>query len=143
MGERATVSNGAAGETRIAIERDTDVVIACQKGRALAARLGLSNNDQVTVTIAISEMAHNIFEHAGHGEIVLSSACQNGRGGIVIVARDEGPGIPDIEQALQDGYSTGDGLGLGLPGTRRLMDEFEITSQVGKGTTIMMRKWKQ
>jgi serine/threonine-protein kinase RsbT len=137
------VSSGAAGETRIAIERDTDVVIACQKGRALAAQLGLSSNDQVTVTIAISEMARNIFEHAGHGEIILGSACQNSRYGIVIVARDEGPGIPDIEQALQDGYSTGDGLGLGLPGTRRLMDEFEIISQVGKGTTVMMRKWKQ
>ena len=135
------MSSGAAGETHIAIERDTDVVIACQKGRALAARLGLSNNDQVIVTIAISEMAHNIFEHAGHGEIILNSVCQDGRGGIVIVARDEGPGIPDIEQALQDGYSTGAGLGLGLSGTRRLMDEFEIETGPEKGTTVKVRKY--
>lgn len=123
--------------------RDTDIVIACQKGRALAAQLGLSSNDQVIVVIAISEVARNIFEHAGQGEIILGSARQNGRRGIAIVAHDEGPGIPDTEQALRDGYSTGGGLGLGLSGAKRLMDEFEIVSAAGEGTTVTMKKWRQ
>jgi serine/threonine-protein kinase RsbT len=116
-------------------------VLACQKGRALAAQLGFSTNDQVVVVIAISEIARNIFDHARQGEIILGSAQQNDRCGIVVIARDEGPGIPDIKRALQDGYSTGTGLGLGLSGAKRLMDEFEIVSNVGKGTMIVMKKW--
>lgn len=136
------IINGTAGETRVAIRRDTDTVIACQRGHALAAQLGLSSNDQVVVVIAISEVACNIIEHAGCGEIILNSVYQDGKRGIAVVARDEGPGIPDIKRALQDGYSTGEGLGLGLSGAKRLMDEFEIVSQVGKGTTVKMKKWK-
>jgi serine/threonine-protein kinase RsbT len=130
-------------EVRVAIRRDTDIVNACQKGRALAAQLGLSGNDQVVVVIAISEMGRNIIKYAEHGEIVLGSALQNGTRGIVIVARDKGPGIPDVQCALQDGYSTGGGLGLGLSGTRRLVDEFEIVSELGEGTTVTMKKWKR
>jgi len=118
-------------------------VVACQKGRALAARLGFSSDDQVIVVIAISEVTRNIVRYARTGEIILSPIRRGDRRGIVVVARDEGPGIPDIEQALQDGYSTGGGLGLGLSGAKRLMDEFEIVSTVGKGTTIEMRKWKR
>jgi serine/threonine-protein kinase RsbT len=130
-------------ETRVPIRRDTDIVVACQKGRALAGRLGLSGDDQVIVVIAISEVASNIVRYAGYGEIILSSVQRGGRRGIIVVARDEGPGILDIEQALQDGYSTGGGLGLGLSGAKRLMDEFEITSLVGRGTTVTMRKWER
>jgi len=130
-----------ATEIRIPIKQDTDVVIACQKGRTLATELGFSNQDQVVVVIAISEIARNIFDHAREGEIVLGSAQQNGRCGIVVIARDEGPGISDIKRALQDGYSTGKGLGLGLSGAKRLMDEFEIVSNAGKGTMIVMKKW--
>ncbi len=134
------VQDKIARQTRVPIRHDTDVVVACQKGRALAAQLGLSGNDQVIVTIAISEVASNIVRYASTGEIVLDSVLEDGRRGIVVIARDEGPGIADVDRALQDGYSTGGGLGLGLSGARRLMDEFEIASQVGKGTTIVMKK---
>jgi len=127
----------------VAVRRDADILVACQKGRALAARLGMPESDQIAVVIATSEVAGNIVRYAGRGEIVLHPARQNDRQGIVVVARDEGPGIPNVARALQEGYSTGEGLGLGLPGARRLMDEFEVVSESGKGTTITMRKWKQ
>ncbi|MBN1978978.1 MAG: ATP-binding protein [Anaerolineae bacterium] len=126
---------------RVIVRRDTDIVLACQKGRALAERVGITGDSQVVVVIAISEVARNIINYAGCGEIVLDVIGQNGRQGISIVARDEGPGISDIEKALEGGYSTGGGLGLGLAGARRLMDEFEVKSQPGKGTTIKMAKW--
>ena len=129
-------------EICIPIERDTDIVLACQKGRTLAAQKGLSDNDQVVVVIAISEIARNMLHYAGHGQIILNSVRQNGKQGIVVVAQDNGPGITNIEQVLQDGYSTGGGLGLGLSGAKRLMDEFEIVSDVDQGTTITMRKWR-
>jgi len=93
------------------------------------------------IATAISELARNIIEYAATGEIVLSQDDADGRPGIVIVARDEGPGIPDLSRALSAGYSTGLGLGLGLPGVRRLMDDFEITSDPGRGTTVSVRKW--
>jgi len=126
----------------IPIKRDTDIVLACQKGRTLAAQLGLSGNDQVSVVIAISEIARNILRYASQGKIVLKSVAQNQEQGVEVVAQDQGPGIGDIDLVLQDGYSTGGGLGLGLSGAKRLMDEFEISSQVGEGTTITMRKWR-
>ncbi|MBN1813190.1 MAG: anti-sigma regulatory factor [Anaerolineae bacterium] len=130
-------------EIRVVVRREVDIVLACQKGRALAEQLGMPGNDQVVVVIAISEVARNIVNYADCGEIVLSAFGQNGRWGISIVARDEGPGILDIERALQDGYSTGGGLGLGLAGAKRLMDEFKVLSQPGKGTTIVMKKWSR
>ena len=135
--------NTITDETYVTINRDTDVVLARQKGRALAVQLGLSHNAQAIVVVAISEVAHNIVEYAGRGEIGLSPTRQDGRYGVAVVARDDGPGIPDIETALQDGYSTGKGLGMGLSGARRMMDEFEIISQIGEGTTVTMRKWKE
>lgn len=135
--------NDIVGEIRVPIRRDTDIVVACQKGRALAGRLGLSSDDQVIVVIAISEVASNIVRYAGCGEIILGPIQRDDRRGIVAVAHDAGPGIPDIEQALQDGYSTGGGLGLGLSGAKRMMDEFEIVSMVGRGTTVTMRKWER
>ncbi len=128
---------------RVRVRYDTDIVLACQKGRAFAARLGFSGNAQVIVVIAISEVARTIVVHAGQGEVVLHHIQYDGKDGVLVVARDEGPGIPDIEQALQDGYSTGHGLGLGLSGAKRLMDEFEIVSEVSKGTTITMKKWRE
>jgi serine/threonine-protein kinase RsbT len=130
-------------EIHIPIRRDTDIVLACQKGRALAAQLKLSGNDQVIIVIAISEVARNIFQYAGQGEIVLSSVQQDGQQGVLVMARDKGPGIANIERVLQDGYSTGGGLGLGLSGAKRLMDEFDIVSKVGQGTTIKMKKWRK
>ncbi|MCX7681942.1 MAG: ATP-binding protein [Anaerolineae bacterium] len=128
---------------RVSITQDTDVVLVCQRGRTLAARLGLSERDQIAVVIAISEVAHNIIRYAQGGEIILYPLCEGERRGVVVIARDQGPGIPNVEQVLEGGYSTGGGLGMGLAGARRLMDEFEIVSQVGRGTVIRMVKWNQ
>jgi len=143
QGKATSVPNKSAGEIYVPIRRDIDIVLVCQKGRALAAQLGFSTKDQAIVVIAISEVARNIIKYARQGEILLSPVQQGDKQGLVIVGRDNGPGIANIEQALQDGYSTGQGLGLGLPGARRLMDEFEVISQVGQGTTVTMKKWKQ
>jgi len=129
------------GGARVAIDRDVDIVTARQIGRQMAAEAGFSGSDLTMIATAISEVARNIVEYAKRGEVRLEAASKHGRKGIVVVASDEGPGIADIEQAMQDGFSTGRSLGLGLPGARRLMDEFEIVSEPGKGTTITMRKW--
>ncbi len=130
------------GDICVSIRRDTDVLVACQKGRTLAARQGLSSDDQVIVVIVISELANNIIQYAQAGEIILSAVQRDdGDSGIQVVARDEGPGIPDVEQALQDGFSTGGGLGLGLSGAKRMMDEFDIFSEAGRGTVVTTRKW--
>lgn len=129
-------------ETRVAIDRDVDIVTARQKGRELAMEIGFTGSDLTLIATAISEVARNIVVYAERGEVRLSLTQRDGRRGLVVVAADEGPGIPDIGQAMQDGFSTGRSLGLGLPGARRLMDEFEIVSEVGKGTVVTMRKWR-
>ena len=126
---------------RIAIARDADIVVARQAGRELAGEAGLKGSDLTLVATAISEVARNIVVYAGRGEISLSIVEEGARRGISVVARDDGPGIADLESAMRDGYSTGGSLGLGLPGARRLMDEVEIVSKVGTGTTVTMRKW--
>jgi serine/threonine-protein kinase RsbT len=118
-------------------------VTARQKGRALATRLGFSSGDATIVATAISELARNIVLYADHGEIVLKPVDRGTHVGLIITARDEGEGIPDIRQAMQDGYSTSGRLGVGLPGVKRLMDEFEIASEVGKGTVVTVKKWKR
>lgn len=128
-------------ETRILIRQAGDIILARQQGRALAAQLGFTSADQTLIATAISEMARNILVYAKRGEIILRPE-QDGRPGISITAYDEGPGIPDLTRALQNGYSTSGSLGMGLPGTKRIMDEFSIVSQVGKGTTVTMKKWK-
>jgi serine/threonine-protein kinase RsbT len=129
-------------ELRIPIAREGDVVLARQSGRQLAIRLGFSESDPMFVATAISEIARNIIVHAGGlGEIRLLAVERNGRAGIEVTATDHGPGIADIEQAMKEGFSTVKSLGLGLPGARRLMDEFQIESTPGSGTTIVMRKW--
>jgi serine/threonine-protein kinase RsbT len=126
---------------RIAIARDADIVAARLAGRELATEAGFKGSDLTLIATAISEVARNIVVYAGDGEISLAVLQNEHRKGRSVVARDQGPGIPDIERAMQDGFSTGNSLGLGLPGARRLMDEFEIESHVGQGTTITMRKW--
>lgn len=130
-----------AADRRVPIRVDRDIVAARQDGRAIALDLGFSLGDATVVSAAISEIARNILDYTPGGEIELRVVERSGRRGIEIVGRDSGPGIADVQQALQDGYSTSGSLGLGLPGARRLMDEFEIESQMGKGTTITMRKW--
>ena len=129
-------------EISVAIGADQDVVAARQKGRAMALELGFSAGDSTLLATAISELARNIVSYAGQGEIVLRATQNSGRPSVTVIARDDGPGIPSIEQALRDGYSTSGSLGLGLPGVRRLVDEFEIASEVGRGTTVTIRKWK-
>ena len=128
-------------ETRVPIDSATDIVMARQKGRALATGLGFSGGDLTLIATAISEVARNIVDHAKQGEIILCGAHQGSRRGISITAQDEGPGIKDVFQAMQYGYSTRKGLGVGLPGAKWLMDEFCIFSKVGKGTTVTMKKW--
>ena len=132
-----------APEARVPIETDVDVVAARQKGRELAAASGFSTRDQTLIATAISEIARNIVSYARRGEIVLSAITSDGRIGILVIARDEGPGIADVNLAMRDGYSTGNSLGMGLPGAKRLMDEFEIVSTPGTGTTVTMKKWAE
>lgn len=128
-------------EVRVSVSSDADVVAAREKGRELSAQLGFSSIDLTLIVTAISEVARNILLYAKEGEIVLKLDSSDGNRGITVVARDRGPGIPDLELAMRDSYSTGNGLGLGLPGARRLMDEFEIESEISKGTTVVMTKW--
>jgi serine/threonine-protein kinase RsbT len=126
--------------TTLSVRIESDILAARQHGREVAEHVGFSGSDLALIATAISEVARNIVVHAGGGAIMISELA-DGRPGIEIVARDDGPGILDIDLALQDGYSTVNSLGLGLPGARRLMDEFTIESQDGHGTTVVMRKW--
>ena len=128
-------------EERIAILSDSDVVRARQVGRSLAASIGFSQTDQALIATAISELARNIVLYARTGEVRVDALKANGRTGMLVVARDEGPGIQDVEQALEPGFSTSGGLGLGLPGVRRLMDEMKVESKRGRGTIVTARKW--
>ena len=128
---------------RVEIEREADIVAARQAGRQLAAQIGFSTTDQTLIATAISEVARNIVVYAQSGEIVLDRAEEGGRVGIQVVAIDQGPGIDNKDLAMRDGYSTKNSLGLGLPGARRLMDDFVLDSEVGRGTTVTMRKWKR
>jgi len=134
--------NHVADKTTVIISDDSDIVVARQKGKELAKTCGFSSSNITLIATAISELARNILEYADTGEVTLSIVQDNGKQGVEVVARDSGPGIADIPLAMQDGYSSGRGLGLGLPGTKRLMDEFCIESAPGKGTTIVTRKWR-
>ncbi len=126
----------------IPIRADTDVLAARQKGRALGLQAGFSSIDITLLATAISELARNILLYAHEGEIELRLLNEGGRRGIMVIARDQGPGIVDIERALQDGFSTSGGLGLGLPGVKRLMDTFELKSTYGAGTVVTAVKWE-
>jgi serine/threonine-protein kinase RsbT len=128
-------------ETKVPVAADPDVVVARQRGREMAMRAGFPATDLTLVATAISEIARNIVKFARRGELTITLVTDGDRSGVSIVARDSGPGIPDIAQALQDGYSTYRGLGLGLGGARRLMDEFDIVSEIDVGTTVTMTKW--
>src|SRR5258707_12596388 len=127
-------------EARVAINSAADIVTARQKGRTLATEMGFDGSDLTLIATAISEVARNIVTHAKSGEIILVPMINGSKHGISIIARDEGPGIKDINRAMQYGYSTGKGLGVGLPGAKWLMDEFEIEAKVGNGTKVTMKK---
>lgn len=120
---------------------ECDIVAARQKGRAIAKELGFSVVDQSRIATGISELARNIFLYAGKGTVHIRLLAENGRNGMEIIAADDGPGISDTKLAMLDGFSTSNGLGMGLPGTQRLMDEFELKSEVGVGTKVVVRKW--
>lgn len=130
-----------ADEVRVPIDGDTDIVAARQSGRKLAGYCGFPSLDQVVVSTVVSELARNIVRYASRGEIILRLVDGSRGRGVEILAADDGPGIRDIPLAMRDGFSTSGNLGLGLPGVRRLMDEFAISSEFGKGTTVTARKW--
>jgi serine/threonine-protein kinase RsbT len=129
-------------EIRIPIDSDSDIVTARQRGREMASQLGFTSTDLTLIATAISELARNIVLYAQQGEIVLKLAEEGRRRGIGVIARDNGPGIPDVERALREGFSTSRSFGMGLPGVRRLVDEFKISSEVGSGTIVNVKKWK-
>lgn len=136
-----SASETLPGKHAIPILCDTDIVEARRAARDLATLVGFGRTDLSFIASAVSEVARNIVEYAGPGEVVLSVVQDRFRTGVQVVARDRGPGIVDVELAMEKGYSTSGSLGLGLPGSRRLMDEFQVESRVGRGTTITMRKW--
>jgi serine/threonine-protein kinase RsbT len=123
------------------VNNSDDIVTARQAGHELARQLGFSLTDVTMIATAISEIARNITSYAGRGEVRVGLQFRDGRQALVVRAEDDGPGIADVERALEDGYSTSRGLGLGLPGARRLMDKLIVESAPGKGTVVEMWKW--
>lgn len=125
----------------VKIVNEWDIVAARQLGRNVAKELGFGTVDQARITTAISELARNIYLYAGQGQICIEKLSENGKTGLKLIAVDSGPGIKDLRQVMQDGFSTSGGLGAGLPGVKRLMDEFSIETAVGQGTDIRATKW--
>jgi serine/threonine-protein kinase RsbT len=124
------------------IRSDLDIVTARSMARDIAKAVGFGSIDQARISTAVSELARNIFLYAETGQVTAREIERGGRKGIEIEFKDQGPGIDNIDQVMQDGFSTSRGMGMGLPGARRLMDEFDIDSKVGVGTTITCRKWR-
>ncbi|KSU58096.1 serine/threonine protein kinase [[Bacillus] enclensis] len=125
----------------VKITNEWDIVAARQLGRNVAKELGFGTVDQARITTAISELARNIYLYAGHGQICIEKLFDGGKKGVRIIALDDGPGINDLRKVMEDGYSTSGGLGAGLPGVKRLMDEFNVESVPGEGTDIRATKW--
>ena len=125
------------------IQSEPDIVLARQSAHQAAIELGFRVIDQSRIATAVSELARNVTRYAtdGRGRMSIRQAAANGHNGLEITVSDDGPGIPDINQVMQDGYTSGRGMGLGLPGTKRLMDEMVMESEVGTGTTVIIRKW--
>ena len=130
-------------EIRVPILTDVDIIAARQSGRKLATELGFNHTDTTLIATAISELTRNIILYAKQGELVLRPLQNKDAKGIMVIARDDGPGIKDVPLAMRMGYSTSGSLGLGLPGVSRLMDEFKIDTQPGCGTTVTLHKWKR
>jgi serine/threonine-protein kinase RsbT len=125
----------------VTIQNGDDVIQARQSARKMARELGFVVVDQIGIATAASELSRNTYQYSGTGKVIIQPVSRNHARGIEIVVEDQGPGIPDLEQALQDGFTTSSARGHGLPGSRRLMDEFEIESQTGAGTRVTIRKW--
>jgi len=139
----AAIEHGVTPDLMIPIRSDEDLILARAQGRLMAQALGFGRTEATLVATAISELARNIVLYAQSGELTLSRVDGGQRHGICIVASDRGPGIRDTQLALRSGYSTSGGLGLGLPGVRRIMDEFSIQSAPGSGTRVRTIRWKQ
>jgi serine/threonine-protein kinase RsbT len=139
----------AIADARLLIHGEDGIVLSRQRAREVARQLGFGAVDQSRIATAVSELARNVVRYAtnGRGEVTIRAITSEGGGrerpGIEIIVADEGPGIPDVDQALRDGFTSGGGMGMGLPGTRRLMDEMSIESHVGRGTTVTIRKWRR
>lgn len=133
--------NNRESSKTFSINSSKDLIEIRDFGRSLAGRIGFEGKDQTLIATALSEICRNVIEYAGSGEVQIKREYGKNPGGIVIEISDNGPGIENIERALKEGYSTGNGLGVGLPGAQRIMDEFEICSEVGKGTKVIMSKW--
>jgi serine/threonine-protein kinase RsbT len=129
-----------SAEIRLPIDEEADVFLACQRARELAGLEGFPHAAAEALALAVAEVARNILVHARRGAIAFAAA-SGPRRGVVLTAEDEGPGILDVERAMQDGFSTGNGLGLGLPSARRLVDEFRLESRPGGPTTVTLKKW--
>ena len=130
-----------AYRSSVDIHTEWDIVAARQLGRNEAKKVGFGTVDQARITTAISELARNIYLYAGAGKIEIERLNKDGLFGIAIIASDEGPGIPDVRKVMEDGYSTSGGLGAGMPGVKRLMDDFRVDTERGKGTKITAVKW--
>ena len=135
--------NAVLDKLSVPVRSEADLVTARQRGREIASSLNFSSSELTLIATAISEVTRNILSYAGSGELKLELVQDGRKRGVSIVASDRGPGIADLFSAMQDGFSTSGSLGLGLPGSKRLMDEFNVVSEVGKGTTVSMTKWKQ
>lgn len=133
-----TESSKTKSAKTLLLNSDKDLVEIRKYGRSVAARMGFSENDQTVISTALSEVCRNVIEHAERGKVTIKSDHEEGR--LMITVADEGPGIEDVEKALQEGFSSGKGLGIGLPGAKRIMDVFEIQTSSGEGTTIKMHK---
>ena len=126
----------------IALESEQDISAARGEVRSVAAALGFRVIDQTRLATVTSELARNVVKYAGRGRMIAQpTADAHGRQGLRLIFEDSGPGIPDIAAAMRDGFSTGRGLGKGLPGSKRLVDEFEIESEVGRGTRVTIVRW--
>jgi len=126
----------------MALQNSNDVVLARQKVRQWATELQFSLVDQTKLVTAASELARNTLDHGKGGSMTIEQTGIGGRQGLRLIFEDHGPGIPDIEMALKDGFTTGNGMGLGLGGSKRLVNEFSIESAPGKGTRITVARWK-
>lgn len=137
-----SASRPSGRKTTVPITSVADIVAARQRGRDMANQLGFSSTESTLIATAISELARNIVLYARKGEVELESIKNTDRSGIVIIARDQGPGIPDVQRALMGGYSTSGGLGLGLPGVRRMMDDLDVDTELGEGTVVTATMWR-
>jgi serine/threonine-protein kinase RsbT len=129
-------------QIRIAVKNDAGIAWSVMEARKVAKAMEFEEQDFQMIAAAVSELAYNIVKYAGHGEILMGQVTAGNRVGLEVIAHDRGPGIENVQEAMSDHFSSGGTLGLGLPGVKRMMDEFDLSSEPGKGTTVTIRKWR-